>query len=182
MKIILKFLTVIIIFCSCKKDTEEENGATIIYKNVSLSVPVTTAFVYKFEIQQGYVADLTFSYYKVGNVYTVKYENNFASFFQCNGINNFIETKKRDSLIVPNVTNNVGYKFLEVTINGSTITYPTTTNIKFDQEVYVPFYYFLDSSQTLPCVGWMRVKCTSSEFYIYDLAFRKVGEIKAGEK
>ena|GEM_PF-4335553 len=177
-------LIIIASLYGCKKETDEDNSA-IIYKNIDLTIPLTKGFVYTFEPKDQYKTEITF-WYTIDPLDSTNYIAEFAEhyrlLFQCNGTDDYTNTANLGDSIVPVATNTTAYKFLEAKVEGGTITYANTNNIKFDQEVYIPFYGFLYGSQKLPYVGWLRIKCTQTELHVYDLAFRRTGSIKTGEK
>lgn len=169
-------------FLGCKKSDDTADKNAIAYRSINLKVPLNTAFVYTFEIDKyGLKTDITFSFQKVGNTFTAQYMEYYGA-FRCYGVNNYTYRASIDELINPPAIGTEAFKFLEATVNSGTVSYGNTNNIKLDEEAYVPFYTYMNGVKAGPSFGWIRIKCTQTELFIYDLAFRETGSIKAGEK
>lgn len=179
MKKIIYLFVVTLSICSCDKTAIDDS--TIVFQKINLTVPLNTTMAHAFKFT--YTADVEFSFNKVGNTYTAQYKEYYGGYgFRCIGINDYVNRKNLNDLIVPSNLNNQANIFLEATLNGANVTYANTNNIKLYEDFYVPFCSYTNGINNLPISGWIRLKCTQTEMYIYDLAYRKTGEIKAGEK
>ncbi len=169
-----------LLFFSC---TKNENSNDVTYRNIGLTVPLNTGFVYRFDFGNFYTTDVEFWFKQVGTTFTAYYKEDFGGAgFRCTGVNNYTEKVGVNSDINPAPVNPQATKFIEVTQNGANLVYTNSNGLRFDDEVYLPIFSNKNGVNATPIAGWLRIKCTQTNLYIYDFAYKNSGSIKAGEK